>query len=157
MDKPFKSTDEKYKYFKTLLLSVPVDIIRFCPGGSLEATICQRQVSADRSEPDILTEGACFLRTVRPFLTEIHTRTQRKNFKNKLNNIAKVSPAVSNFIYTHPTLDKSAALNTLTQERLRHVFLGQSGLVENVRELNQGRPNNVYYKFFDTMSGYLKM
>ncbi|XP_052793028.1 uncharacterized protein LOC128226946 [Mya arenaria] len=156
LERPFKTPDEKYKYFKKLQLSVPVDLIKFCPGGSLEATVCIRQVTPNRSEPQILTDGARFLQNVRPVLGEIHTRLQRMSFKSKIANIATISPAISDFIYTHLTLDKSAAENPVTRERLRLIFSGQTGLVKDLIELNPGRPNNKFDSFFNVLSGIVE-
>lgn len=85
LDKPFESNLERFRYFQDLQLKCPVDIIRFSPGGSSVSTVCIVQVSnQNRSNAEMLTQGARLLQTVRPNLKEYHTRAQRRLFKEKL-------------------------------------------------------------------------
>lgn len=153
LDKPFESNLERFRYFQDLQLKCPVDIIRFSPGGSSVSTVCIVQVSnQNRSNAEMLTQGARLLQTVRPNLKEYHTRAQRRLFKEKLKNVASVLPSVANLIYQELALDFSAAEHPVTQERLRLIFLGQNDLIPDLRVLNPGRPNNKFDVFFETLS-----
>ena len=55
---PFKTNIQRFRYFKELQLSMPVDVIRFCPGGSLMTTFCIIQVPGTRCDSEILVDGA---------------------------------------------------------------------------------------------------
>ncbi|VDH89562.1 Hypothetical predicted protein [Mytilus galloprovincialis] len=153
LNKPFESNTERFRFFKDLQLKCPIDIIRFSPGGSSVSTICIVKVSGqNRSEPEMLTQGARLLQTVRPKLKEYHTRAQRRMFRENLKNVASLLPSVANLIYQELALDASAAEHPVTQERLRLIFLGQSDLIPDLRVLNPGRPNNTFDVFFETLS-----
>ena len=150
---PFISNNQRYQFIKNLHLSVPIDIIRFSPGGSIVTTLCISQVPSERSEADILVQGARLLQRVRPNLIENHTRAQRKIFKAKLSSLANISPAVCDFIYKELTMDGVTATHPITQERLRLISLGHTGLIADLRHLNPGRPNNRFDTFFEACLG----
>ena len=69
-----------------------------------------------------------------------------------MNNVAHVLSSVANLIYQEPVLDSSAAEHSLTQERLRLIFLGKQNLILDLRALNPGRPNYKFHTFFDQLS-----
>lgn len=73
------------------------------------STLCIVRVVHDvESVPNSLVEGARILQTCRPILKEYHTRAQRTQFKDKLNTIAKLSPALLEFIYKELAMDNFA-------------------------------------------------
>ncbi|XP_014676567.1 PREDICTED: uncharacterized protein LOC106816458 [Priapulus caudatus] len=150
LEVPFESATQRFRYFEELQLTVPVDILRFCPGGSCTTTVCVVQVKADRSEPEVLTQGARLLQKIRPSLHEFHTRMQKETFKKKIGHITKVSPAVRDCIYRALTQDASAPANAVMTERLRLISLGQTGIVDDLRRMNTGRPH-VFDQFFDKL------
>lgn len=113
---PFQTNKERFCFIQNLHLTVPIDIIRFSPGGSVVTTMCISRVAADRTEPEILIEGARLLQKVRPHLLERHTRAQRKLFQDKLSNVVKVSPAVTEFIYKELALDGAASAHPVTRK-----------------------------------------
>lgn len=137
---PFENSKEKFRYFEQLQLSVPIDLIRFSPGGSLVTINCIVKVSSDRPEQQILIEGARILQKARPYLQEYHTRSQRALFRERLQNVTHILPSVADFIYKELTLDASTARHPSTMERLRLIFLGEKGLLADLRHLNTGRP-----------------
>lgn len=138
-----------------MLLSVPIDMIRYSPGGSSISIVCIFQVKACRSIPEMLTSAARFVQTARPRLKEFHTRAQRRYFKEQLKNVASVLPAVSDMIYKELTMDAAVAANPVTQERLRMIFLGNTGLVADLRTLNPGRPSG-QFDTFNVLSGLIE-
>ena len=92
------------------------------------------------------------MQKIRPQLKEFHTRAQKKAFQSKLSNVTKIVPSVAELIYKEPTLDASASNHPATQERLRLIFLGQEGLLGDLRHLNPGRPSGIFDVFFDKLA-----
>ena len=152
----FESYEQRFRFIESIQLSVPVDLIRYNPGGSCITTLCLTQVTENRSEPEILTQGARFLQEVRPQLKEFHTRAQRQMFKQSLSNLATVKPSVADLIYKELTLDASAAEHPDTAKRLRLIYLGNHGLLADLRNLNPGRPSGTYDKFFEVLSNIVE-
>lgn len=145
----FENSKEKFRYFEQLQLSMPIDLIRFSPGGSSVTINCIVKVSSDRPTPQILIEGARILQKARPYLQEFHTRSQKALFRERLQNVTHVLPSVADLIYKELTLDPSTASHPSTMERLRLIFLGEKGLLSDLRHLNTGRPTGRYDIFFE--------
>ena len=148
LEEPFANHMQRHRFIDELQLSKSVDIFKFCPGGSMITTVCIVVVPEGRTEPQMMTQGARFLMNHRYRFQEFHTRAQKRAFKEKLNNVTKVLPSVANFIYKELSLDASQAQNPQMQERLRLIFLGEMGMVTDLRQLNTGRPGNGYDVFF---------
>lgn len=148
----FENNMQRHRFLEELQLTVPIDILRFCPGSSVITTVGLVQVNADRAEPQKLIDGARLVLQHRDVLKEFHTRAQKRAFKAKLENIVKISPMVVNFIYKELSLDATKANHPDTQERLRLIFLGEKGLVADLRNLNTGRPSGCYDQFFTKLS-----
>lgn len=144
----FESNEQRFRFIENIHLSVPIDLIRYNPGGSCITTLCLTQVPESRSEHEILTQGARFLQEVRPHLKEFHTRAQRPMFKRSLSNLATVKPSVAELIYKGLTLDASVAEHPETEERLRLIYLGNHGLLADLRNISPGRPSGTYDKLF---------
>ena len=94
----FENNVQRFRFFQNLCLSVPVDMYRFSPGGSVYTSYCLVQVEENRSEPQMLTDAARMASKLRNEFSEFHTRAQRKAFKEKLSNVANVMPAVADLI-----------------------------------------------------------
>ena len=156
VENPFSTNQQRSRFFQNMLLSVPIDMIRYSPGGSSISIVCIFQVKACRSIPEMLTSAARFVQTARPRLKEFHTRAQRRYFKEQLKNVASVLPAVSDMIYKELTMDAAVAAHPVTQERLRMIFLGNTGLVADLRTLNPGRPSGQFDTFFNVLSGLIE-
>ena len=88
---------------------------------------------------------------MRPFLKEFHTRAQKKDCKRKISNIAKIKPAIIDYMYSELALDAAAMSHPDTQQRLHLMSLGECGLVNDLRHLNPGCPNNKYDVFFEKL------
>lgn len=156
VEKPFSTNKERAQFFEHLQLSVPIDIVKFSPGGSCVSIHCIFKVEESSSVPEMITRGARYLQTARPNLKEFHTRAQCRLFKEKLKNVASVLPSVSDLIYKEMTLDASVAAHPVTQERLRLIFLGNTGLITDLRTLNPGRPSGQFDQFFNALSGIIE-
>lgn len=150
VEEPFGNSVQKYRFFNELQLTVPVDIIRYCPGGPQVTTVCFFKVMEGRPESVILTQGARFLQKISSQLKEVHTRAQRAEFDSMVNNIAHISPAVKAFIYRTLTNDASAPVNPVMEERLRLISLGNTEIIDDLRHLNTGRPH-AFDNFFQKL------
>ena len=144
ISKLFDNSSQRQRFFENLQLSVPVDVIKFCPGGSVVTTFCISQVAKSRSEAEIFTNGSQLEQRIRPHLKKFNTRAQKNLFKKK---IAKVQPSLFDFIYSELALDASAMNHPDMQQRLRMISLGESGLLVDIHHLNPGQPNNKYVFF----------
>lgn len=135
---------QRNRFFNELQLSFPVDIIRYCPGGSIITTVSLVQVAPNRTEAQLLTQGARMVQKLKPHLREYHTRGQKNAFKMKLKNIAKIQPTIVDFIYNELALDRSSANHPDMQQRLRLIFLREQGLIP-------GRPSYKFDTFFEVL------
>ena len=92
---PFENSMQRFRFFYTMKLSVPVVILRLnCPGGSNITISCIAQVDELRNDSVMLTDGAKMCQKMKPLLKEYHTRAQKRDFKRKVANIAKIQPSV---------------------------------------------------------------
>ena len=75
-----------FRFFEGLNLTVPVDLFRYSPGGSIVTTMCVRKARPNRSIPEMLTEGARFMASTaaKEEFKECPTRYQRRVFKQTL-------------------------------------------------------------------------
>lgn len=60
LEHSFQSNLQRYRFFSELHLTVPIDIFRFCPGGSVVSSVCVVPAIEKRSEQEILVDGARF-------------------------------------------------------------------------------------------------
>ena len=58
---------------------------------------------------------------------------------------------VAEFIHQSLAIDSSVALHPETQQRLRMIFLGETGLLADLRQLNAGRPTGMFDVFFEKL------
>ena len=63
---PFENNMQRLRYFENMNLTVPIDIVRFCPGGSHCTIFALVQVGENRDEKTMLTEGGRVLQKLRP-------------------------------------------------------------------------------------------
>ena len=108
-------------------------------------------VPENRSESEQLTQTARTLVKIKPQLPEFHSRQMRREFKLKFSNIADVSPSTMDFIYKELAMDASASVHPDTQKRLQLIFLGETGLLADLRKLNPGRPTGTFDVFFEAL------
>eukprot|EP00117_Sycon_ciliatum_P049112 scpid93926/ scgid34867/ len=75
--------DQRYRLFKDLAVSVPIDVLRFDAGGGTSATVIIWRVSSDISESEHVGQIARLVKSLEPNLPEYHTRQMRKEFFSK--------------------------------------------------------------------------
>lgn len=80
----------------------------------------------------------------------------RRAFKEKVNNITRISPAVLDMIYKELTLDATTAAHPDTQERLRLISLGETELIADLRHINPGRPSDKFDEFFHHLASVVE-
>lgn len=95
----FENHMQRFRFFENLQLSVPIDIYRFSPGGSIFTTGCIKKVSENRNVPQMLTDAARVVMKNKDKFQEFHTRFQKRIFRERLENIVKISPSIADFIY----------------------------------------------------------
>lgn len=151
LHEPFTNAKARQRYFENLYLSVPVDLISFCPGGSIITTFCLLRVEEQRTDREMMTQAATGLQKVRAELGEYHTRAMRAAFRSRLSNVVRVLPAVADMIYQFLTLDKATVSHPVTVQRVRLIFLGHEGLIDDLRHLSAGRPSTHFDYFFEKL------
>lgn len=144
----FKDRKDWYIFMRSLQLSVPIDIYRFNPGGSAVTAVAIQKVTDERSDTELLTNAAQTMEKHCSKFKEFHTCQQRRTFKEHLQNVASVLPNVADMIYKELSFDRATANHPATQERIRLIFLGEKGLLSDLRHLNPGRPNTTFYQLF---------
>ena len=63
----------------------------------------------------------------------------------------KIQPSVVYVLYKELVLDSSVSSHPDTAARVHAMFLGETGLVADLRSLNPGRPGNSFDVFFKHM------
>ena len=142
---------QRFRFFSAMQLSVPIDLYRYCPGGSVVTIVFVATVADDRPSDAALTQPLREVSQIENQLPEFHTRLQTKHFNEKLANLAKLKPALVDFIYKELTLDASHVSHPETQQRFHLISLGETGLVADLWELNPGRPSDKSDIFFQKL------
>lgn len=151
LEHPFDTSMQRHRFIANLQLSVPIDLFRYSPGGSCVTVAFIVQVSENRSSTDIQTQTARIATTIKPELPEFHTRAMKREFKAKLSRVAHLSPNVVDLIYKELTLDATTDSHPETQQRLRLISLGETGLLTDLRQLSTGRPTGTFDVFFQAL------
>ena len=149
---PFANRMQRFRFIDNLRLSVDVDLIKYCPGGSVCTLVYVYQVDPSRSEDEAITQSAQIVAMLTPKLPEYHTRQMKREFKLRVARLAKVTPAILDGIYRELTMDASAASQPAVQERIQLILQGETGLVADLRTLNAGRPVGTYDHFFSKLT-----
>jgi hypothetical protein len=151
LKQPFYDNKQRARFFDDMKLSVPIDLYKYCPGGSVVSIVFVSRVNETRSANEALVEPVRVVAQIYNSLPEFHTRAQKRYFKQKLQNIACVKASIVDFIYKELAMDASKASHPETQERLNLIALGETGLVGDLRELNAGRPSDRFDVFFEKL------
>ena len=147
----FENNVQRLRFWEGMTLSVPVDLLKFSPGGSSLTVHCLMQADPNRSNTQMLTDGAKMLHLCKSALSEHHTREMKRLFKRRIQNVASIQPNVIDFLYTQLAMDRSAANHPVTQQRLQMMFHGEPGLIADLRHLNPGRPSDYFDVFFEKL------
>lgn len=75
----------------------------------------------------------------------------KRNFKARVRNVACVQPGLLDTIYKELTLDASKEAHPITLQRIRMIFLGETGLLPDLGKLNPGKPSGQYDLFFEKL------
>ncbi|XP_053389760.1 uncharacterized protein LOC128552729 [Mercenaria mercenaria] len=148
---PFENRMQMKRFFDNLSLSVNVDLYRYCPGGGVSTIMFVAKVPENRSDNDAHIHPVRVIAQINDKLPEYHTRAMKREFRQKMNLIAKIQPGVLDFVYKELALDASVATNPEMQQRIKLISLGESGLVADLRELNTGRPSDKFDVFFEKL------
>ena len=144
----FVSSVQRHRFIQNMHLSVPIDIFKYSPGGSHITSYVIVKVKENRSPGECLTAGSRLLSLVKDDLKVFHTRKMRQIFQSSCKNIASMTPSAMEFIYKTLALDSTVSAHKETHERLRLIFLGDDGIIADLRHLNCGRPTTTFDVFF---------
>ena len=89
----FSSSVARYRFFKDIHLSVPIEMLRYSPGGSHVTVVFLFHVKNNRSAEET-TQAVHFYEKVRSKLPVFHTREMKKLFKLQFQNISKITPSL---------------------------------------------------------------
>ena len=95
----FENNMQWLRFFEKLQLSVPTDLIAFCPGGSHISIFAVVQVKEGRNINEILKDRGGIIQKLRPILREYHTLVQKSDFKGRIKNTVSIQPALLEMIY----------------------------------------------------------
>ena len=72
----------------------------------------------------------------------------KRMFVERVRNITSIKPSIANFFLKELALDASSAVDKDLQQRLRLIFMGETGLTADLRHLNEGRRGDAFDVFF---------
>lgn len=152
------SRDFRYRYVSDLvdkgLPGISFEILKYTPGGSWQTLVFVWKIDGecDREKSDKLAG------TPRQEMPTFHTRAMKDVFKNRFNNIAKITPSVRRAIYRFLTDDNSSSENTISKavDARLHIAINSEDpeLTVDLRALNKGRPEK-FDAFWNALGAYL--
>ena len=123
--------------------------------GSHVTVVYLCEVNGHRSWDEEKTDAVHFHEKIRTTFPMFHTREMKRRFKDQFGTISKITPALLETVYQQLTLDESAHSNPVVAGRIRLIFLGEAGLVPDMRTLNPGRPSGSFDDFFEKMGAVI--
>ncbi|KAJ8375335.1 hypothetical protein SKAU_G00059150 [Synaphobranchus kaupii] len=148
---PFASSWHRFDFINRIQLSVPVDVLKFQPGGSKTGITLLWKVDRTRTQDQQLTQTTQVVSSVQPLLPQYHTRCMKREFKRKFANVARVTPSIVEAIYQDISHDTSAPSNPVMNQRIQVALQGEPGIIVDLRTLNSGRPGDNFEEFFSKM------
>ena len=134
------NSKQRQRFFDSVTLSFPVDILKYSPGGSIGNVMFVWRVPLSRTESQMMTDAIQQTVRLKPQLSEYHTRQQRIDFASTYSSVVKISPVIRRSLYSELTGDATASPNPSMDGQLRLALLGESpDLVYDLRRLNSGR------------------
>ena len=119
---------QRHRFLEHLCLSFPIDMLRYSPGGNINVVFVWC-VSEDRTESQMMTDAVRMTVSLKPKLSEYHSRQQRINFATSYSNLTKISPAIRRAMYADPTGDSTVSPNHKMDARLRLVLVGEPNIL----------------------------
>ena len=143
----------RYIYLDELTLSCNIEVYGYHPGSTKPSLWFVWKCPGPDQDKTNTT-----IHAIEADLPMYNTRAMRRDFIDKFQLVAKLSPTILNGIYAYLSNDASVPSSTIskgTQERL-HVLLDTQNhnLVFDLREQNEGRPGK-YDEFWNEADKYL--
>ncbi|KAK0155231.1 hypothetical protein N1851_002422 [Merluccius polli] len=151
LEEPFASSWHRFEFINRIQLSVPVDVLKYQPGGRKTGITFLWKVERNRTQDEQLTQTIRVVSSLQPFLPQYHTRYMKKDFKRKVANVARVTPSIVEAIYQEISHDSSAPSNPLMNQCIQVALQGEPGIIVDLRTLNSGRPGDNFEEFFSKM------
>jgi hypothetical protein len=83
LTEPFSSPLQRFSFISKLSLSMPVDTLHYCPGGSTYGILYVWRVDPNRTVDDDKLQTSRMVAKLQPLLPVYHTRQMKKDFKKK--------------------------------------------------------------------------
>ena len=151
LKEPFATPWHRYDFINHIQLSVPVDVLKYQPGGSKTGTVFLWKVPSARTQDEQLTQTTQIVSALQPSLPRYHSRQMKQDFKRRVSNIARFTPSILEAIYQEISLDSSVPSNPLMNQRIQVALQGEPGIIVDLRTLNSGRPGDNFEDFFSKM------
>ena len=142
---------QRFRFFSELRLNIPIDILRYSPGGPAVTISCLVYRKKGRNKLDILTDGALVQQKMKPHFKEFHTRAQKSIFKTKVKNTSKINSGLLEEINNELAFDQSPSSHPETAECIRVILHVETGLLCYMTHLNTARPAGTFNVFFEKM------
>lgn len=77
---PFKTNFERYDFLQKIALSMPINVLKYNPGGSVRASVFIWKAPNNRSVQEIINEGSKTIENLRSRFSEFYTRRMKSDF-----------------------------------------------------------------------------
>ena len=154
------SPAQRHETLKNIFLEVPVQVLRYDPGGGIKVLLFIQRIPELMSQHEISNALVRFHATVQPKIPIYHTRAMRGEFVNqvKLLSHGKIPSHVSRNIYRSLTGDSSTEITNSEIDKRVQLALDTNDpdLIVDLRNLNSGRPGDTFQVFFDELAKYVE-
>ena len=93
---------------------MPVDLLRYTPGGAHFTLVYVWKVDGSRSSSEETSQAVHMfekLEKLRPQLPKFHTQAMKASFKEQFGRLSRITPSVLEAVYQKLSLDDSALSN----------------------------------------------
>ena len=148
--------DQRYKLLKNVKISVPLNVLRYDPGGGSSVVTVLWRVPLKETDGDHATNIVQLIKQIEPQLPVFHTRQMRQEFYSKYGQLTGMTPAVMRAVYLELTGDATTRGSAEVDRRMQLYILGELPQISvDLRHMNSGRPE-VYDAFYNVAAGVLQ-
>lgn len=124
LDEPFKTNFDRYDFLQKIALSMPVNVLKYNPDGSVGTSVFIWRVPTDRSVQEIVNEGSKTIENLKPRLLEHHTRNMKSDFTRKYTGLhaCQTPKHILRSIYKELTNDASVDQNPSIEYRIQEAI-----------------------------------
>ena len=157
----FATTDKskRYFFFKNLQLSRSVQLYRYHQSGSLGTLNFVWVVPGDHRQRKH-SKMVATIEEIKQNMPTYHTRSMRREFKEKFSCVAKIPPVVLTEMYRTLTSDCTAVPNPEISNQFidaEYDYLSDTSIVVDLRHLNEGKSASVDDDELDCLFSFAKL